>query len=97
MKTEAWTASKGVVPANTESTNKWVLKNLEEWMEMRKKGDEPVPDDLLSCCDAHVVDTSHTTVCQFHMFMLSIVCFSHVYARYCMHFCREYQRALLGN
>ena len=44
--------SKGVVPANT---NKWALKNLEEWMEMRKKIDEPVPDDLLSCCDAHVV------------------------------------------
>ena len=52
---EAWTASKGVVPANTKSTNKWALKNLEEWMEMRKKSDEPVPDDLLSCCDAHVV------------------------------------------
>ena len=52
---EASTASKGVVPVNTESTNKWALKNLEEWMEIRSVSNEPVPCDLLSCSDASLV------------------------------------------
>ena len=52
-------AAKGVVPANTKSSNEWALKNLRAWVSDRnaRMSDEAVPDDLLACEDADILCT----------------------------------------
>ena len=52
-------AAKGVVPANTKSSNEWALKNLRAWVSYRnaRMSDEAVPDDLLVCEDADILCT----------------------------------------
>ena len=56
--------AKGVVPANTKSSNEWALKNLRAWVSDRnaRMSDEAVPDDLLACEDADILCT---WVCRF--------------------------------
>ena len=47
-------AAKGVVPANTKSSNKWAFKNLCAWVSDCNAcmSDEAVLDDLHTCKDA---------------------------------------------
>ena len=49
-------AAKGVVPANTKSSNKWALKNLCAWISDHnaRMSDEAVPADLFACEDADI-------------------------------------------
>ena len=48
--------AKGVVPANTKSSNKWALKNLRSWISdcNARMSDEAVPADLFACEDADI-------------------------------------------
>ena len=50
-------AAKGVTPDNTKLSNDWAVKNLRAWMVFRNsvKPEDPVPTDLLSCKDPHVL------------------------------------------
>ena len=50
-------AAKGVMPANTKSSNEWALKNLRAWISDRntRMSDEAVPADLLACEDADIL------------------------------------------
>ena len=49
--------AKGVVPANTKSSNNWALKNLCAWISDRntRMSDEAVPADLFACEDADIL------------------------------------------
>ena len=49
--------AKGVVPANTKSSNEWALKNLRAWISDRntRMSDEAVPADLFACEDADIL------------------------------------------
>ena len=50
-------AAKGVTPDNTKLSNDWAVKNLRAWMVFGNsmKPEDPVPTDLLSCKDPHVL------------------------------------------
>jgi len=50
-------AAKGVVPAKTEASSQWALKNFTDWAEHRNliEPDNPVPRNLLESHDADLV------------------------------------------
>ena len=49
--------AKGVVPANTKSSNKWAPKNIRAWISdcNTRMSDEAVPVGLLACKDADIL------------------------------------------
>lgn len=48
-------AAKGVVPENTSRNNRWSMNNFSEWVKLRSKSEETVPQDLLSSHDAPIL------------------------------------------
>ena len=45
----------GVIPDNTAKNNRWALNNFAEWTKSRASSSEPVPEGILSSCDAELV------------------------------------------
>ena len=48
-------ARAGVIPDNTAKNNRWALNNFAEWTKSRASSCEPVPEGILSSCDAELV------------------------------------------
>ena len=48
-------ARAGVIPDNTAKNNRWALNKFAEWTKSRASSSEPVPEGILSSCDAELV------------------------------------------
>ena len=55
---ELASSSKGYIPPNTEANTQWAVRTFDAWRTWRStaKPEDPVPEDILSCADAGVLN-----------------------------------------
>ena len=55
---ELASSSKGYIPPNTEANTQWAVRTFDAWRTRRSiaKPEDPVPEDILSCADAGVLN-----------------------------------------
>ena len=55
---ELASSSKGYIPPNTEANTRWAVRTFDAWRTWRStaKPEDPVPEDILSCADAGVLN-----------------------------------------